>query len=205
MGRVVVVEKVEPKRTHIRLGAAVLQSNVVIRPNIVHQNVQPAKFRKCLVDYRAATFNRQNICAKEPIDCAGVLQLRLQLLSCFGILVHEYRNGALARAASRDGLSNSLAAAGNEDNLVFKPQVHEEPPSNHKTEWHFRRKYFPCAEPRAPPHKSRSVASPADSWPPKGTLANPSRTSSAPARMLRRQHQGTDQYLRASNEANLLR
>src|SRR5271170_3339912 len=79
---VVVVKKIEPERTHKFFGGAVLESNIVIRADIVYENIQPPVLPKSLLDGHAAIFHRQHIRTDKAASCACDHQLSLKSLPC---------------------------------------------------------------------------------------------------------------------------
>ena len=202
---VVVMKKIEPQRTHKFFRAAVLQSHIVIRTHIVHKHVQPTILLQRLLDRRAAALDRQNVCEDQAARCSTGHQLRLQPLTCFDVLIDNHSNGALARAAARNCLSDSFSAAGNQHNLVFKLQVHGAPPLRRKIELRFHRKCLPYAPAHANSRIPQPPLSRVHNFPPKGTLANPTQTSSAPAQTPRTQHPDRATSLPPSSATNPLR
>ena len=62
MRHVVVVEQISLRATHVLLGTAVLQSNLVIDSGVVHQGVNAAMFLNGFLDYRVTVLRLGEFC-----------------------------------------------------------------------------------------------------------------------------------------------
>src|SRR5215467_1905839 len=127
MRHVVVMQKIQLQRADVFFGRAGLEPDVVVDTDVVHKNIEAAEFAESLLHDGGAILGWNHVGRDEQALCADTGQLFVELAGGFHIFVYKNRDSALPRAAADNGRANSLPAASDEDDLVFKLQVHVSP------------------------------------------------------------------------------
>ena len=97
-----------------------LQTDFVVYPRVVHQSIKAAKLLNCRLDCILAICRGRQI-RDDHVACA---YLGLKVFAGFGVTVHNDGNRSLRSAGSHDCSANAFGSAGDQNDLVFKLQVH---------------------------------------------------------------------------------
>src|SRR5690348_1999065 len=143
MRHVVVMEQIELQRLDVFFRRAAFEADVIVDSHIVDQDIEAAEIAQRLLNDGGAGFGSDHVGDDEAAFRAGVGELFFELVGGFHVFIHKHGNGAFTCAAANDGRANSLPPSGDEDDLVFKLQVHVSPPSTDRSPPRCRRRFCP--------------------------------------------------------------